>query len=112
MNPTSRAIFESVVSTDASLSPPERGAIQRLLNGLVEGPVSAPRPVDEPLLVTQKIAAKLLSVSRVTVWRLTKDAVLHPVEIFPGTWRYQYAEIANLAATGSQSATARLESAA
>ena len=60
-------------------------------------------------MVTQKLAAKLLSVSRVTVWRLTKDGVLHPVEIFPGTWRYPYAEIAKLAAAGSQAGVARLE---
>lgn len=111
MNPTSRAILESVVSTDASLSPPERGVIQRLLSGVVEAPL-APRSADEPLMVTQKIAAKLLSVSRVTVWRLTKDSVLHPVEIFPGTWRYPYAEIAKLAAAGSQTGMERLEPAA
>ena len=100
MNPTSRAILESVVSTDASLSPSERGAIQRLLNGLLDAPGPQPRSADEPLLVTQKVAAKLLSVSRVTVWRLTKDSVLHPVEIFPGTWRYPYPEIAKIAAAG------------
>lgn len=111
MNPTSRAILESVVSTDASLSAPERGVIERLLRGLLEVP-SPPRSADEPLLVTQKVAAQLLSVSRVTVWRLAKDGVLHPVEIFPGTWRYAYAEIMKLARAGSTATAERLEPAA
>ncbi len=55
---------------------------------------------DGPLSVTQKVAAKLLSVSRVTVWRLIKDEVLHPVEILPGTWRYAYADTTALAKAG------------
>ena len=88
MNATSRAILQSVVATDAALSAPERVAIQRLLDGLCETSEATQRGDDEPLLVTQKTAAKLLSVSRVTVWRLTKDHVLHPVELLPGTWRY------------------------
>lgn len=48
----------------------------------------------------------MLSVSRVTVWRLTKDRVLKPVEILPGTWRYAYAEIARLAHAGINGPTA------
>lgn len=100
MNPTSRAILESVVSTDASLSPPERSAIQRLLGGLLDVPGAEARAADEPMLVTQKNAARLLGVSRITVWRLTKEHVLHPVEILPGTWRYAFDEIARLARSG------------
>jgi hypothetical protein len=49
------------------------------------------------LLVTQKSVAALLSVSRLTFRRMTKNRILNPVEILPGTWRYQYAEIAALA---------------
>lgn len=109
MNPTSRAILQSVLSTDVSLSDPERTAMQRLLEGLFETPPSASENrgrTGEPLLVTQKLAAKLLSVSRVTVWRLTKDCVLHPVEILPGTWRYLYAEVESLAKSGWHGANA------
>lgn len=100
MNPTSRAILESVVSTDVSLSQPERGAIQRLLNGLLDVPFMEPRANDEPLLVTQKVAARLLGVSRITIWRLAKEHVLHPVEILPGTWRYAFDEVSRLARSG------------
>ena len=82
------------------MSEPERLALQRVLDGAIDNGVARKSGTDESLLVTQKVAAKLLSVSRVTVWRLTKDRVLHPVEILPGTWRYAYAEIAVLAKAG------------
>lgn len=97
MNATSRAILQTVLATDTSLSVGERGAVQRVINGETEPPVAPIGGTEEPLLITQKAAAELLSVSRVTIWRMTKDCALHPVEILPGTWRYPYREIAALA---------------
>lgn len=97
MNATSRAIIQTVLSTDASLSSAERSAGQRLIDGQVEGPAVTVGGADGQLLVTQKRAAELLSVSRPTIWRMTEDCALHPVEIIPGTWRYPYREIAALA---------------
>lgn len=100
MNPTSRAIFQSVMSSDATLTSSERTALERLLRGESAIPALATGSADEQLLLSQKKAAKLLDVSRVTVWRMTKECVLHPVEILPGTWRYPYREIAGLAQSG------------
>ena len=97
MNPTSRAILQTALATDASMSAGERGVVQRIINGETEVWVGAVGGTDERLLVTQKAAAELLSVSRVTIWRMTKDCALHPGEILPGTWRYPYREIAALA---------------
>jgi hypothetical protein len=97
MNATSRAILQTVLATDTSLSVGERGAVQRVINGETETLVGAVGGPGEPLLVTQKAAADLLSVSRVTIWRMTKDSALHPVEILPGTWRYPYQELAVIA---------------
>ena len=97
MNPTSHAIFQTMLATDTSLSDGDRRAIQRLLNGETEVNCSARRDLTDRLLVTQKKAAEMLSVSRVTIWRMAKDGVLHPVEILPGTWRYPYQEIAAIA---------------
>ena len=84
MNPTSRAILQSVVTTDSSLTSGERDLVQRLISGQVE---EAARDADNDAraLVTQKRAAELLSVNRVTIWRMTKEGLLHPVEILPGT---------------------------
>lgn len=99
MNTTSRAILQTVLSTDVSLADAERCAIQRLIDGTLNSAPSV-RSDDERLLVTQKVAARLLSVDRVTVWRMTKDGMLHPVEILPGTWRYLWAELLDFAKTG------------
>jgi predicted DNA-binding protein (UPF0251 family) len=100
MNATSRAILQTVVATDASLSAAERSVAQRLIDGRTEAPIVVIGGSDERLLVTQKEAAEMLGVSRVTIWRMTKDCVLHPVEILPGTWRYPYHEILALASRG------------
>jgi len=100
MNATSRAILQTVLATDASLSAAERSATQRLIDGRTEVPTVVVCGSDERLLVTQKEAAEMLSVSRVTIWRMTKDCVLRPVEILPGTWRYPYHEILALARRG------------
>ena len=101
MNATSRAIFQTVLATDPSLSSAERGVVQGLIEGRVENAVPKADGVEEHLLVTQKRAAEVLSVSRATIWRMTKDCVLHPVEILPGTFRYPFREIAALARNGS-----------
>ena len=116
MNATSRAILQTVLATDGSMSAGERGAVQRIVNGETEAPVGAIGGTDERLLVTQKTAAELLGVSRVTIWRMTKDCALHPVEILPGTWRYPFQEIMALARKGmetdSEAAAHREKSAA
>ncbi len=104
MNDTSRAIFQTVLSSDQTISPVERGALQRLLEGRPDSIREPSTTADEHLLITQKRAAEILSVSRATIWRMTKDAVLHPVEIVPGTWRYRLKEILNLAQNGMEGA--------
>jgi predicted methyltransferase MtxX (methanogen marker protein 4) len=99
MNPTSRAILQTVVTTDSSLTSGERDLVQRLISGQTE---EAARGTDSDAraLVTQKRAAELLSVNRVTIWRMTKESLLHPVEILPGTWRYPLNEITRLTQRG------------
>jgi len=78
MNATSRAILQTVLSTDASLSAAERSAAQRLIDGKIEAPGVETGGLNEGLLVTQKRAAELLSVSRATIWRMTKDCYSSP----------------------------------
>ncbi len=112
MNATSRAILQTVLATDASLSAAERSTTQRLIDGERESPAVAATRADEKLLVTQKHAAELLSVSRATIWRMTKDRLLHPVEIIPGTWRYPLQEIIERARKGVEAGAQREKSAA
>lgn len=107
MNATSRAILQTVLATDPSLSATERGAVQRLSTGQEEPPAVQEDDGGGRLLVTQQRAAEMLSVSRVTIWRMTRDCALHPVEILPGTWRYSYRELAALAQYGTRGAVQR-----
>jgi len=105
MNTTSRALLETVLGTDASLSLNERGALSRALKGEATPPDMVAEDPSAPIFLTQKQTAEKLNVSRVTVWRMTKECVLHPVEILPNTWRYPYRELQALArGTGPVSA--------
>jgi hypothetical protein len=106
MNPTSRAIFQSVLGSDGTLTPAEHTALSRVLNGAPTETASSPEHETCNMLLSQKKAAKLLDVSRVTIWRMTKECILHPVEILPGTWRYSYAELARLAQSGKKESDA------
>jgi hypothetical protein len=87
MNATSRAILQTVLATDPSLTTAERSAAQRLIDGQVEALTTVAGGADEWLLVTQQQAAVLLSVGRATIWRMTNDCMRRTVEILPGTWR-------------------------
>lgn len=100
MNATSRAILQTVLTSDATVAREEQGILQALINGQRPPQHSAPRPADGPLLLTQKEAARMLSVSRVTLWRMTRDGVFRPIEILPGTVRYAYEEVAAFARDG------------
>ncbi len=101
MNTTTRAILQTVMTSDASLTEPERGFVRRLLDGDFGETAVHIATVGERLLVTQKRAAEMLSVNRVTIWRMTRDGMLHPVEILPGMLRYPLKEITRLAQAGT-----------
>jgi len=100
MNSITRSILQSLASSDSSLSAAEQLALSRLIEGKTSESCAGPRNSEDPLLVTQAQAAKLLGVSRVTAWRMAKEGMLHPVEILPGTFRYAFEEIAGLAREG------------
>lgn len=93
-----------MLATDRSLTDAERGTVQRLIGGQIEV-IQTIATIDEPVVVTQKRAAESLSVSRPTIWRITKDCVLHPVEIIPGTWRGPFREIIALGRKGVDTVT-------
>jgi len=101
MNATSRAILQTVLSTDPSLSPVEQNAVRDLIEGRTEAKGDHVAFDSEHLLISQKRAATLLDVSRVTIWRMTKESILHPVEVIRGTWRYPCDEILAIARQGA-----------
>lgn len=99
MSPTTQAILRSIAASDESLTACERDAIARLVDGRADAPqVCAPGAA--PLLLTQKQAASALGISRVTLWRMTREAVFAPVEITPGHFRYRREEVEAVARRG------------
>jgi predicted DNA-binding transcriptional regulator AlpA len=89
MNATSLSLLQTITTTDNSLSLEQRSVLQELIAGRLPTRSRS----NQPLLLTQKDTAKLLSISRVTLWRMTKDGIFNPVEILPGTFRYRTDEI-------------------
>lgn len=88
LNAASKVFLRAILDTDSTLSEVEQAEVCRLLDG--EKPQMG---LNDPLLVTQKTAAELLGISRVTLWRLTRKQLLHRVEILPGTFRYKYKDL-------------------
>ncbi|NLG35312.1 MAG: helix-turn-helix domain-containing protein [Lentisphaerae bacterium] len=84
----------------AMTAPDERkGAALRVLRGEAvarEGDPPAART--GPLLVGMGAAAKLLGVSRATLWRLLSAGRIPKVELFPGSFRVRREDLENLAA--------------
>lgn len=71
-------------------TPEQQVAIDRILDGKPD----APRPVPTgPLLMMMGDAAKLLGVSRATIWRMVKLGKLDRVEILPGTYRVRRLDV-------------------
>ena len=89
MNATSITLLQTVASTDSSLSFEQRATLQDLIVGRAESRSAS----GQPFLLTQKDAARMLGISRVTLWRMTKDGRFSPVEILPGTFRYRFEEV-------------------
>lgn len=108
MTPTTKALLQSLVSSDPSLSVDERYGLEILINegGLDRLRVGAERQ-QVSLLMTQKEAAQALGISRVTLWRLTKDSVITPVELTRGIFRYRRDEIESIARDGRNATISR-----
>ena len=90
MNPATHRAIKAILATDADVAPEQRDAALAILTG------RTPQDGPPPLLLTQMQAAHLLSVSRYTVWRMTREGALHPVNV-RGSFRYRRAEIEAIA---------------
>jgi predicted DNA-binding transcriptional regulator AlpA len=51
-----------------------------------------------PLLLGMTASAKLLGVSRATLWRIIKEGLLQKIEVLPGSFRLRRADLEDLAA--------------
>lgn len=107
MNSTSRAILHTLLDSDRELTRGEREAIEQLMHGRLPFTCESSTWQLDRILLTQKQAAKLLSVSRITVWRMVKDGVLTPIEILPGTFRYPAEQVFKLGSCGYEARTSQ-----
>ncbi len=75
-------------------TPEQQAAIDRILDGKME--LAAPVPTG-PLLLGMGDAARLLGVSRATLWRMVSARRLAKVEILPGSFRVRRADVEGIA---------------
>ena len=80
-------------------TPEQQAAIDRILEGRMEAARPAPTG---PLLLGMGASAKLLGVSRPTLWRMIKAGRLTKVEVLPGSFRMRRADIEAFAAAKAE----------
>jgi excisionase family DNA binding protein len=71
---------------------------QKLIDKILDGSGTQPPVQPEPLLLGMGAGAKLLGVSRVTLWRMIKTGKLPKVEVLPGSFRLRRADLEAVAA--------------
>jgi hypothetical protein len=57
-----------------------------------------PTVTSGPLLMGMTASAKLLGVSRATLWRMIKGGLLQKIEVLPGSFRLRRADLESIAA--------------
>jgi predicted DNA-binding transcriptional regulator AlpA len=69
------------------------------IDGILEfGVQKKPMATHGPLLMGMSASAKLLGVSRATLWRMTKAGLLQKIEVLPGSFRLRRADLEAIAA--------------
>ena len=69
------------------------------IDGILESRIQEkPATMSGPLLMGMSASAKLLGVSRATLWRMTKAGLLQKIEVLPGSFRLRRADLEAIAA--------------
>ena len=94
MKTATREMISLALTNDDSVDPDLAETVADILDGRLD-----PTHVvaDEPLLLTMTAAAKLLGVSRVTLWRMVKDGDIRPVQITPNVFRIRRQDLNRIA---------------
>ena len=77
-------------------SPEQQAMVDRILEGRLAPAPPSPAPTG-PLLVGMGAGAKLLGVSRATLWRMIRAGRLEKVELLPGSFRVRRADVEAIA---------------
>ena len=94
MKPSTRQILKAVLNADDTITIQQQQEVMAILSN---------RPKEDPslpLLLTQMQAARLLNVSRATIFRMVRGGQIHPVQIH-GAMRYRREEIEVIARKGT-----------
>ena len=69
------------------------------IDGILESGIpEKPMVMSGPLLMGMSASAKLLGVSRATLWRMIKFGLLKKIEVLPGSFRLRRADLEAIAA--------------
>lgn len=93
MNTTTREMIRLALENDKTVS---RETAQAAWDALAGRPALVAEEDHGPLLMTMTAAAKLLGVSRSTLWRMMKEGILKPVETTTRVFRVRRLDIKNL----------------
>ena len=78
-------------------TPDQLEGVDRILNG---EPPPKSRVLDGPALLGSSAAARLLGVTRGTLWRMVHAGTIHKVQLYRGSYRLLRAELEDLIAKG------------
>ena len=67
-----------------------------ILEGKTELPTQSPHSTDSPLLMSMGDGAKLLGISRCTLWRMIREGRLEKVEIYHNSYRLRRSDLLDL----------------
>jgi excisionase family DNA binding protein len=79
-------------------TPDEQARIDRILEGK---DANQDHPMSGPLLMGMTDSAKLLGISRATLWRMIQAGRLQKIEILPGSFRIRRSDLLALVQSGS-----------
>ena len=95
MKTTTKQMIELALASDETIEP----TIREVIAGVLEGNLpERPTQHDGTLLLTMTDAARVLGVSRVTLWRMVRTGAVKPVEIMPGIRRIRREDLHVLSA--------------
>ena len=88
--------LEHLASLWMTADPGARRAAVSALERKPEPRTPAPEPAERPMLLSQRDAARLMGLSRQTIFRWSRVGILSPV-VIAGVRRYRYADLEKLA---------------